>query len=458
MRMRVDSWGYHAGQGAWVPLVGALLLQAVAPAVGADSAAGAESYNLTQCIEIGLTNSAAAANARRDEAISAARVRQTRAEALPSLSVNAAYTRLDEVAEISFGEGESVEAGTLDNYSVEAQVGQLLYSGGRVNAALRAAHLAKDLAAWGRLDTESVLVRDIRTGFYDILLAGAAVEVREESVRQMESLLGQTEIKFKNGTASEFEVLTAKVRLANEQPPLIDARNAHAIATENFRRLLMVEDRDFRTRGELTFRPLDVDLESLQSIALTRRPALHEAEQVAALREQDVRAARSGYYPEVRAQFSYTGANSYRFASFEDEWEWHWNAGVVLDWSLFDGWLTRASVEEKRLEFEKSLTDTTDLRNAVKLEVSQAYLDMRRAEESATSNRGNVALAKKGLSIARTRYESGLSTYLEFTDSNLALSTARLSRHRALRDHMAAVAQLAHACGVAIDELSKKEE
>ena len=42
-----------------------------------------------------------------------------------------------------------------------------------------------------------------------------------------------------------------------------------------------------------------------------------------------------------------------------------------------------------------------------------------------------MELAEKSLEIARTRYENGLATYLDFTDANLSLNVARLTRLQA---------------------------
>jgi len=84
---------------------------------------------------------------------------------------------------------------------------------------------------------------------------------------------------------------------------------------------------------------------------------------------------------------------------------------------------------------------------AVLLEVRQAYLALEHARELLAASGDSVALAERALAIARTRYETGLSTYIEFTDANLALSTARLVRAQALHDHAVALAQVAFACG-----------
>jgi len=415
-----------------------------------EDADGAQKYSLEDCIRIGLEGSAAAANAALDREIADTRITQARSEAIPGISLGAGYTRLDELEEIDFGD-EVVRLGSLDNYEVTAEVNQLLYSGGRVKAALRAAGQSREYADWAKAETEAALVRDIRVGFYNILFARAAVEVRRESVAQLTALLAETGDKLVKGTASEFDKLTSEVDLANEKPRLIRAVNNYELAVESFRKLINLDDEKAEFSGELVFEPVQAEKEHLLAEAVVNRAALQAARVVVHLREEDLSAARSGMLPDLRAYFLYTGANSYRFVAFDDEWEWHWNAGVVFNWPLWDGGLTAGKVREKRLQVEKSRTDSEELERAVKLEVRQALLELDYAEQSVAAGRDNVALAEKALEIANTRYAAGLATRLEVSEANLALNTARLNWHLALRNHMAALAELEYACGRGVE-------
>ena len=406
--------------------------------------------SLDDCIRIGLARSAAAVNARRDVEVSKAVVGQARSEALPQASVSASYTRLDELEEVSFN-GGSQEVGTLDNYEVSATLSQLLYSGGRVGAALRGARSARDMAEWALQEVDTALIRDIRIGFYDILLARRTVEVRRESVAQLRKQAEQIDARFRNGAASEFDALSARVRVSNEEPLLIAARNDYALARERLRRLLGLDEEALEVSGTLEGDVVDVDEHALYELAQVQRPEIHRSRLMSELREEDIRAGRSSALPEVRASLTYYGANSFGFVSFEEDWQWHWNAGVQLAWDVWDGGLTWSTVREKRLEYRKSLTTLQDVRRSVRLDVRTALLELARARESIDAGTGSVRQAEKALAIARTRYEAGLSTYIEFTDSNLALSTARLIRARAWHAYRVAAARLAFACGYGED-------
>jgi len=404
-------------------------------------------FTLEDCLAIGLERAVTLGNAFRDESIAGAKIRQVRAQIIPQLSGKANYTRLDKVSSYAV-EDEEIETGQLDNYTVAAEASQLLFSGGSVAAALKAAGLYRDRARIGVEQTRRQLIRDITTAFNNILLARANVTVQEESTRQLEGFVRQTEAHFQHDTASEFDLLSARVRLANELPRLIAARKDLEIAKAAFRNLIHLDETEYDLRGELAFVPWDAPLAELPASARRQRPEVRQQQKLIGLWEADIRAEQGRYAPQLRARAAYEGQRPSPYgAAGNDDWRWGWNAGLVLDWAVFDGGLREARIFEKRLELEKARANLTELERGVALEVQQAYLEMRHAEETVNANRENIALAEKSLAIARTRYDAGLATYLEFTDSNLALSTARLTWLVALRNHMNAVAQLHYACG-----------
>jgi len=197
----------------------------------------------------------------------------------------------------------------------------------------------------------------------------------------------------------------------------------------------------------LVIDPVDVELDNLLELALEMRPEMGSMANRITMREQDVIATRGDYYPKVYAQAAYQGNNPGNESPVEDEWKWHWTAGVTLDWSIMDGGLRRGKVAQKRLELEKTRAENEDLRRSILLEVRNAYLQLNHAREAAHGAEYNVTLAQKALDIALVRYQQGLFTYLEYTDSNLSLTQAKLIYYQSIQSYQKALAQLRYACG-----------
>lgn len=417
-------------------------------------AAGGEAvprYTLQDCLRISRERSSRPAQARRDVASARARVSQTRSQVLPHLDLKSGYTRLDEVPSLDFG-GEQITLGSEDSYNASAELSQLLYNGGQVSAALRAARAFERYAQYGVSRADETLERDVAIGFNDVLLARARVGVEAESVEQLRRFTSQTEARYAQQTASEFDLLTARVRLANAVPRLMAASNHLEVARETFRDLVRLDGGGFELAGDFEWQGAMAGLEDWLAKAEAGRPELGQMQQFVRLREEQLRAVKGDYQPTLRTFFNYGGSNSSQYDPTQAEWGWHWTAGLTLQWSIIDGGERAGRVLETRLALDQARSDLDDLRRAVRLEVRQAYLDLTHTREVLTVAKDTVGLAERGLAIARTRYEQGVSTYLEFMETNLALSTAKLQLCQALRDHAVAGARIRCASGLPIED------
>ena len=402
---------------------------------------------LEDCVRIGLERSVRMANARRDEQIAGARIRQARAQMLPEIKAGGGYTRFDHVDSLDTPAG-AFDIGRLDNYAVSAEAAQLLYSGGSAWAELESAKLFLDTRLLDTARAEQELARDIEIAFYGILLDEANVEVQRASLEQLQALVAQAEAKFRNSTAPEFELLSARVRLANQAPVLILAQRNLDVAREAFRNLLWLEEEDFRLRGDLGFEAINVDFEEWLQYGLKKRPELERQARLIDICRQDISADQGKYLPTIKARAAYGGANPPFTFSSESEWDWNWNAGMIFEWDILDGGLRGARVLEKKLELAKAQDSLRDLERAVALEIRAATLDLKHAAEAVEASSDNVRLAETSMDMAHKRYSVGLVTYLEYTDANLSLSDARLIWHAALRAHRCALARLRCACGL----------
>ncbi len=422
-----------------------LMICCVSP-VGDTASAQPPVYTLEDCLAIGLQRAEQLQNAFRDEQIAATRIGELRAQILPQLSASAGYTRLDRVDDIEFG-GQSVELGSQDNLSADITLRQLVYAGGAVRAGLRAARDYRDMTTHQTALVRAGLIRDIRSGFVDLLLLERVIAVHEQTVDQLRDVVAQTEQRFAQDLASEFDTLNARVRLANAVPGLIQASNNWLVARTAFGNLINVDDTDFAIAGELYYEPYEAPLEPLAAQALTMRPEILAMEQRLALQDADIRSEQGSYYPNIHLTAGYSGQDPPGMIATDSGWDWGWSVGIRAQWDWFDGGARHYRVRQKQMEREKSLADRSALHRHIMQQVHQAWLRVRHAAEAVAASHETVALADKSLAIAETRYETGLTTRLEYTEISLARMEAQLNRLQAIRDHQQAVNALRYAIG-----------
>src|SRR5262249_40761093 len=110
---------------------------------------------------------------------------------------------------------------------------------------------------------------------------------------------------------------------------------------------------------------------------VSRRPELAAALQRERAGEEQVRAAKGGYLPRASA-----------FGSLDYDYGWKfengggsYTAGALLQWDVWDGKLTQGKVREAAANLESAREEQRKVRLAIDLEVEQARLELKTADE-----------------------------------------------------------------------------
>nr|MCU0254576.1 TolC family protein [Acidobacteriota bacterium] len=199
--------------------------------------------SLPDALKLALQYSVPLRRAREDQEIARGRQKEAWSEALPKVSLDGAYDRLDQEFTVDFdgSGGESpVNFTYLNNYSVGLAVEQPLFRAGRAVAAIRAAQyydLFTDETL--RLAVQQTLF-DATQAYYYAMLTREQVRVLEASLQLAEAQFKDVETKKKFGVASEFNVLRADVEVSNAKAQLIRARNDQDFAWSDLFRVLGV--------------------------------------------------------------------------------------------------------------------------------------------------------------------------------------------------------------------------
>lgn len=159
-----------------------------------------------------------------------------------------------------------------------------------------------------------------------------------------------------------------------------------------------------------------------------------------------MRLARAEARPTVTLFGTWGSAKPYQM-SMENGWENYWNAGATLSFPLFEGWRIKGKIIQEKAALRQVKLVQRDAEEKVKLEVKQALLNLKDADELVKSQAENVKQAEEGLRLAQLGYEQGVHTQLEVLDTQLALDSARKNYAEALYAHILAKVMLERATG-----------
>jgi len=408
---------------------------------------GAEPWTLERALEQALVHNPDTQLARYRIAAAQAGLEQANAAFWPRVQFQSSYTRTDNPMMV-FGSilNQRVYSSSLDfndvpdidDLNARGLVTVPLYTGGR-NKAGRAAAKANTEAA--KLDGEAVrntLGFEVARVFYAILKTREFIRAAEAGVTSYQTNLAIANKRLEAGTLLKTDVLDLQVRLAQAQEDLVRARNANALTLRALRNLLGMEPADFEVANTAP------EAKAPESTDFSGRAEMAAARQRARAAEEQVRGAKGGYLPRLSA----FGSLDYDYGWKYENGAGSYTAGGLLQWDIWDGNLTRAKVREARANLEASQEEERKVRLALGLEVEQARLELKAADERLAVTRQAVAQADESARLTRVRFEQGRTLATQLMDAETALGVARMRRAEAEADRRVALGALRKAVGL----------
>ncbi len=456
--------------GSWfVPIAGA----ATKPAAAA-SPADTLPLTLDEAVRWALEHGPDARIA--GEAIRAAngRVREAMAAAMPQVNANLVYSRkFDSIFQgVTPDTGVAGEIASLfkntsfaavHSWTAELTASQLLWSGGRVGAALSAAKAYRKSANADLEEARARVRLETERAYLEALYTRDVLAIAEASLAQARAQLKQVQLYQREGSRSEYDLLRAQVDAANQEPPVVAARNARDLAMLELKRQLLVPlERPVALRSPLAFADSLVPVVDDASTGAAHRASLARADAQVEGYKQLLRIERAARWPQI----SLSGTVSHQaFPATErpelDEFRRDASASVKLEWPIFQGTRTFGAVQRATAELRQAEIGREQTQDGVEVEIARARDEVRRTLATLVARRGTAGWAARAYHLATVRFSNGLATQLEVTDARLQLQNAQVNEIGAVKDYRLALAELARATGVTpvtravpIDQLS----
>ena len=371
---------------------------------------------------------------------------QVEAAGIPNVSADGGYQRNKTSVSATVPPGTSA-------WEIQLKATQAIFAGGGIQSSIRGAKLVRDAALYDLQSTINGALLDVRTRFYNVLLAREKVSVQEENVKLFERELQDAKNQYKAGSVSNFEVLRAEVSLANVQPDLITARNDYRIAIEQLRQSLGVPAGPRGTAvafpevvGSLDVAPESFDLGLALVLAHDNRPELLSISKRQEAGEQGIVSAKSTYYPNLAAfgTYEWLGAGQAQGNMFNAN---GWIVGLQSSWAIFDGRATAGRVRQAKSLLEQTRLSYSSEELAIDVEVRQSLSSLEEAGELVAASKKTVGQADEALRLANARYHAGTATQLDVLTSQVSLTQARTNALQANYTYLTADAAMRKAVG-----------
>jgi outer membrane protein TolC len=400
-----------------------------------------ELLNMERCIEIALKRQPAIIAAMNTANASQSRIGQAQANYYPQIDWTSSANRTSSGARSSFGfKTSSVR---FNSYSTGATLNQNIYDFGKTAAQVKIQRLNYDSSLSDVENTSEQIILNVKQTYYGVLQAKRSRDVSAETVKQFEQHLEQAKGFYEVGTKPKFDVTKAEVDLSNSKLNLIKAENALRIAVANLNNAMDVPNAPgYEVEDNLSFKKYEMKFDDAVSKADQNRPDLKSIIVKKQAAESSVELAKKGYFPVL------TGTAGYDYAGNTFPLERGWNIGATFSFPVFNGFLTKYQVEEAKENLNVLRANEESLRQSVFLEVQQAYLNLKEAEDSIPTAELTVQQAQENFEIANGRYAAGVGNPIEVTDAEVLLANAKLSHIQALYNYKVSQSSLEKAMGI----------
>ena len=395
---------------------------------------------------------------------------------LPQVSASGTYTRLGTVSEFTmyaakesvFGlqvfdptgnyvgktipipvagglETLNLKLGSYNNMSIAGTVQQTLFTWGKLINAYRIAGLNLDMTVEGVYQARSQIRVDATSAFYQALLARKTVGVMDSALSQLKGHVGQVQSLYDNGMATKLDLMKATLGLQQMEAQVSQIQSGAELALAALLNTLGLEPGTAVTFVEdLAPDSMAVELDSAQAQALRDRPELKQLRDAARMAGLAVSISRTANLPTAFAQVNGYYKNPVGFTA---GWGTDWNATVGVSMPLFTGFANVSRLRQAQARERQARVGLAMAEDGIRLDVQASVLSLNQEARNRAYAQKNVEVAEAALGLAEQRFQNGLLTNLDYMDSQLALTQARVAYLNALVNYQVAKARLQKAVG-----------
>ena len=263
---------------------------------------------------------------------------------------------------------------------------------------------------------------DLAIDYFAARTLDAEESLLQNTVAQYEQALQLNEERYQGGLASEVEVEQARTILETTRAQLVDVGVARAQYEHAAAVLVGKPPADF-SLPPLPLRtpppPIPV---GIPSELLERRPDIAASERRVASSNAQVGLAKTAYYPLVNIVGS-GGFESGAITTLLQGPSALWSVGASAAATIFDGGRRHALNDEAKAAYGSSVASYRQTVLSAFQQVEDNLAALRVLEQEAGVQATAVQSAQRSLDLSNTRYEGGVTSYLEvITAQNAALS------------------------------------
>ena len=449
----------------------------------------ATSFTLNQCIEYALNNSYDISNAKLEEQIAVAKVKETIGIGLPQISGSAGITHNQKLARffttydpnggfIDLSGVPGIQPGNVvaaQNFfqlkstgTASLSLNQIIFNGSYL-VGLQAANAYKELSIKTTNQTNEQVIEQVTKAYYSVLVNRERMKLFDNNINRVDSLLITTKAMYENGFAESIDVDRIQVNLNNLKTEKSKFEKLQQLSVELLKfQMNYPFGQTIEVVGELNEEVVNVNLdEYLRDWDYKGRADYQVLETNYKLQNLNIKNkyaealpslsanANLGYStqsPDIGGLFTTNSSFPDNGGVGPDSWYSFSSFGLNLNIPLFSGLQRTYKVQQEKLELKKIENGFESLEKGIDLEIKEATINYQNSMEALRAQEENMGLAENVARVTKIKYEQGVGSNLEVVDAESSLRETQINYYNALFDASIAKTDLDKAFGKLLDK------
>lgn len=401
-----------------------------------------QEFTLKQCVEYANKYNGNIINANYDIDIAQKKVEEQRGSILPHVNASGSYINNLKLNTTVLpgdiigqpGTNVAIKMGTQHNATGGIQLSQKIYDPTYSHLHTMSKLNEEQTQQSLKLTTEEIQYT-VSALYYQTLVVEEQMKSLEASISSLKVTLESTELRLKNGLATQIDVDKLQVSYNNNQSQLRQAELNYKQSLNNLKYFMGMPVDSTIVLVDTSFN-IDIPIaEGVSDDFSYENRSDYQLQKIALNTfEANKKLNQATYLPSLSFNAFYgTSALRDEFDFFKGgDWYSSSYIGVSLNIPVFDGLQRKSRVSQSQLNIEKSKVNINQFKESIKVELSNSEIEYRNAIDNIQNEKENLDLAEKVFQDTQLEYNQGACTSIELVQSETSFRESQFRYFRQL--------------------------
>jgi outer membrane protein len=316
---------------------------------------------------------------------------------------------------------------------------QNIFDGLKTYYGMKGAKIGKESQREALRGTKEEVLSQVYQAYYRLLEAKETLGVAEESKKQRQGFRDMAEALLKAGKVTKLDFLRSDSQVIDADQTIAQARNNIILAKKILKKTIGLRDEEEIDIPEETpkISPEPLDELALWEKVKEKNSDLKKINLDIERAKTNISFARADYFPVLSFQASYGYRNRDVGGTAEE-----YSYGIFLDYAIFSGGLTRATVAKAKsvsLQLEDSKKALLD---QLRVDLNTALSQIQDALKGMESAKSAIAVNQEAYDATMAMYQAGKLTSLDVLTAQISLINSKASYVNYYANYQTVLAQL----------------